>query len=179
MTQNDVHPAKPHYSELPISFDIATSQDIDLLEWRGEYTHLRKVFRRALMHQHRGRRLLWVARYRNYPIGRLFVLLKSPNSVVADGTNRAYLYSFRVVDAFQGMGIGTQLMELAETYLIEQGFEIATIAVAKTNYAALRLYHHRGYKIFTENTGEWEYYDHRNQLRKVMEPCWMLEKALG
>ena len=179
MAQNDIHPAKPHYNELPISFHIATSQDIQLLEWRGEYAHLRKLFRRALMHQHRGRRLLWVARYKHYPIGRLFVLLRSPDNIVADGVRRAYLYSFRVMDEFQGMGIGTQLMGLAETQLIEQGFEFATIAVAKTNYAALRLYQRRGYEIFTENSGEWQYYDHQNQLRKVMEPCWMLEKALG
>ncbi|MCA9889042.1 MAG: GNAT family N-acetyltransferase [Anaerolineae bacterium] len=178
MEQNETDARKKHYSELPITFDFATSQDIRLLEWKGEFAHLRRQFRRAFVQQHRGKRLILVARYKSYPIGRLFILLGNPTTIKTDSKRRAYLYSFRVMNLFQSMGIGTQLMEMAESILIEREFESAIIAVAKTNYGALRLYQQRGYKIFTENPGEWQYYDHRNRLRKVMEPCWMLEKTL-
>ncbi|QPC80628.1 GNAT family N-acetyltransferase [Phototrophicus methaneseepsis] len=164
--------------ELPITIRQATRDDIKKLEWQGQYTHFRRVFYRAYTQQRTGLRHLLVAVYQDYPIGRLFLLFNSHNLHMANGIDRGYLYSFRVMDLFQGLGIGTRLIHRAEDILRQQNYTKATIAVAKTNTGALRLYQRLGYETFMDDKGEWGYYDHRGHLQQVKEPCWLLEKSL-
>jgi ribosomal protein S18 acetylase RimI-like enzyme len=91
---------------------------------------------------------------------------------------RAYMYSVRVMDAFQRLGIGTALLQEAESILIERGYESVTIAAAKENEAARRLYERLGFHVMTEDAGRWHYVDHEGRTRQVVEPCWILEKQL-
>jgi ribosomal protein S18 acetylase RimI-like enzyme len=100
------------------------------------------------------------------------------NKRVADGKRRAYLYSFHVLDMFQGRGIGSHLLSVAETLLKQNGFHSMTIAVAMENQGALRLYRRRGFRIFAEDDGKWHYYDQHGERHDVHEPCWLLEKKL-
>ena len=79
---------------------------------------------------------------------------------------------------FRGRGIGTRLLEEAENILVERGFRWATIAVAKDNPDALRLYRRLGFRTIRADDGDWSYRDHEGSLRFVHEPCWVLEKQL-
>lgn len=153
--------------------------DLAKLEWFGQFIHYRRLFLRSYRGQLDGSRLMLVADINGFPIGRLFIQFRSKKASISDGRKRAYLYSFYVMELFQGQGIGTHLIKTAESILLERGFEVATIAVAKVNEGALRLYQRQGYHIFREEEGRWRYYDHNNILRHVHEPCWLLEKMLG
>jgi ribosomal protein S18 acetylase RimI-like enzyme len=82
------------------------------------------------------------------------------------------------MDMFQGQGIGTWLLSNAEVMALDRGLEWATIAAAKENTGARRLYERLGYKIYGENNGSWSYVDHRGITREVNEACWLLEKKL-
>jgi len=161
-----------------ISLRIARKQDVPMLEWYGQYRHYRNLFRRAYREQLQGRRLMLLADYNEFPIGHIFLQFKSSNKRIADGSSRAYLYSFRVMEMFRGQGIGTWLMSEAESILMDRGFEWATIAVAKDNVGALRLYQRLGYYKFAEDPGRWSYTNHRGNVVQVNEPCWILEKQL-
>lgn len=165
---------------LPISITLRTAEkrDLPLLEWYGEYRHFRNLFRRAYREQLQGRRLMLLADYNNFPIGQVFIQFQSTNRRIADGNYRAYFYSLRVMTLFRGQGIGTWLMREAETVLVSRGFKYATIAVAKDNHGALRLYERLGYGRFAEDSGEWSYINHRGEVIEVTEPCWILEKFL-
>jgi ribosomal protein S18 acetylase RimI-like enzyme len=156
----------------------AKREDIAKLEWHGQFAHLRQIFRRSYQGHIEGHRYMLIADSHTYPIGRLFINKLGKNPRLADGNNRAYLYSFQVMEAFQGCGIGTQLIHQAEQYLHLQRFRMATIAVAKTNTHALRLYKRLGYNIFADDEGRWSYTDHRGILREVNEPGYLLEKRL-
>ena len=157
----------------------AEKDDLPKLEWYGAYTHYRNLFRRAYRDQLKGRRLMLLADCNDFPIGCLFIQLVSSNRRIADGKGRAYLYSFRVMEMFRGRGIGTALISEAEQMLHDRGYHSATIAVAKTNTDALRLYERLGYQRFGQDPGRWSYTDHRGRLRQVEEPCWVLEKTLS
>jgi GNAT superfamily N-acetyltransferase len=152
--------------------------DLRLLEWYGQFKHYRRLFLKSYRGQLEGSRLMLVANINDFPIGRLFIQFHGQNTRISDGKNRAYLYSFSVLDIFQGQGIGTRLIQSAEIILRDRDYEMATIAVVKENEGALRLYQGQGYRIFGEEEGRWRYYDHRNILRHVHEPCWLLEKVL-
>jgi ribosomal protein S18 acetylase RimI-like enzyme len=163
---------------LPIAIRPATADDLPLLEWYGQYKHYRRLFRRTFQAQQDGRRLMLVADCNAFPIGQIFIQFNCDNSRIADGEERGYLFSLRVMQMFQRQGIGTRLVQQAETILSERGYHYATIAVAKSNNNARRLYHQLGYGVFAEDPGTWSYVDHKGKVRQVDEPCWVLEKSL-
>ncbi|MFO7323136.1 MAG: GNAT family N-acetyltransferase [Chloroflexota bacterium] len=164
--------------DLRIHLRLAVREDLPKLEWYGQYTHYRTLFRRAFREQQLGRRLMLVADCNGFPIGQLFMQLHSADREIADGVERVYLYAFRVMEMFRGHGIGTALMEEAEALALERGFRWATIAVAKENHDARRLYERLGYRIFKDDPGQWRYRDHEGRMQWVNEPCWMMEKEL-
>jgi ribosomal protein S18 acetylase RimI-like enzyme len=164
--------------EVEIVLRLARQDDLPKLEWYGQYTHFRPLFRRSFKEQQEGRRWMLVADCNGFPIGQLFVQLVSDEVEIADGVSRGYFYALRVMEMFRGQGIGTRLIEEAEFRLVSKGFRWATIAVAKENEDARRLYERMGYQIFRADPGEWRYRDHQGKTRNVREPCWIMEKGL-
>lgn len=162
---------------MPITLRAATRADLPKLEWYGQYAHYRNLFQRAYREQRAGRRLILLADSNNFPIGHVFVQFIRPEGQETGG--RAYLYSLRVMEMFQGHGIGTRLIREAEQISAARGYEFATIAVAKTNHGARRLYERLGYRVFGDDPGEWSFLDHEGRTRQVQEPCWLLQKELN
>ncbi len=165
--------------QLEVVFRFAERSDLPNLEWYGEYTHFRRVFMRAFEDQLAGRRLILLADVNGWPIGQVFIQLESWDDQFPDRGTRAYLYSLRVMDAFRQQGIGTALLREAEAILIARGYESVSIAAAKDNPGARRLYERLGYRVFAEDDGRWNYVDHEGRVRHVIEPCWVLEKHLS
>ncbi|MEP7293265.1 MAG: GNAT family N-acetyltransferase [Chloroflexota bacterium] len=164
--------------EMPVTLRLATYDDLPRLEWYGQYTHFRALFRRTYQEQLQHRRLMLVADCNDFPIGNLFVQLRGGEQRQTDGRRRAYFYSLRVMEMFQGHGIGTSLIYEAEQLAAEQHFQWATIAAATDNPRARRLYERLGYNVFAQDDGKWSYRDHENRVRYVHEPCWVLEKRI-
>lgn len=164
---------------VPITVRPAQQADIPRLEWYGQYAHFRTLFQRAYAEQKQGQRMILIADCQGFPIGHIFIQLHSKNTLIAEKDQRAYLYSFRVMEMFQRMGVGTRLILEAERLLHEHGYNTVTIAVSKTNHAARRLYERLGYKIFAQDSGQWSYIDHTGQARHINDPCWLLEKNLS
>jgi len=50
--------------------------------------------------------------------------------------------------SFQGLGVGTALMEAAFRDLAEEGFEQVTLTVTDANAGAVRLYQRLGFETF-------------------------------
>ncbi len=163
---------------MQVVFRFAERDDLPKLEWHGEYVHFRRVFHRAFEDQRAGRRLMLLADVNGYPIGQVFVQLESFDDFGRNAGQRGYLYSLRVMDAFQHQGIGTALLREAERILRERHYDSVSIAAAKDNPGARRLYERLGYKVYTEDSGRWNYVDHEGRTRHVVEPCWILEKML-
>lgn len=164
--------------ELPVALRLATYSDLPKLEWYGQYTHFRALFRRTYQDQLQHRRLMLVADCNNFPIGHIFIQLNNNEPRISEGRRRAYFYSLRVMEMFQGCGVGTRLIREAEVLAADHDFSWVTIAAAKDNLRARRLYERLGYHVFGEDEGKWNYLDHENRMRYVHEPCWVLEKRI-
>jgi ribosomal protein S18 acetylase RimI-like enzyme len=160
--------------QIPVQLRIAVADDVPKLEWYGQYRHYRNLFRRTFREQQAGRRLILIADVNNFPIGHLFIQFHDRDW----DADRAYLYSFRVMEMFRGRGIGTMLLREAEAHIMERDVYIATIAAAQDNPGARRLYERVGYQVYDEDSGSWSYVDHRGRVCHVNEPCWLLEKYL-
>jgi ribosomal protein S18 acetylase RimI-like enzyme len=163
---------------ISIRFRFAIEADLPKLEWGGEFAHFRRVLRNTYHEQQHGNRLMLLADLNGYPIGQIFIHLESLDRLLWQMQKRAYLYSFRVMPPFRGLGVGTALMAEVEKLLAERRFTQMSIAVAKENDGALRLYQKLGFSISGEDSGRWSYVDHEGRTRHVAEPCWLLEKNL-
>jgi ribosomal protein S18 acetylase RimI-like enzyme len=153
-------------------------QELPALEWDGEYTKYREVYRQTFEDMVRGQRLMLVAVSGTAIVGQVFVQLSSSELRFADGASRGYLYSLRVRPNWQGRGIGTQLIEAAEAALRQRGFRTAVIAAAKGNDGARRLYERLGYMVFADDPGVWYFTDVNGVKQTMEEPCWVLRKQL-
>jgi ribosomal protein S18 acetylase RimI-like enzyme len=156
-----------------------TADDLIGLEWDGEYRHFRRVYAEAFQRMQRGFSILWIAELSGKGIvGQVFIQFICDRHELADGMQRAYLYSFRVRNTYRGQGIGTRIMDVVEDDLRERGFHYVTLNVARDNPRAQRLYVRRGYHVVAPEAGIWSYLDDQGIWRQVEEPAWRMEKEL-
>jgi len=156
----------------------AEESDLAALEWDGEYKHFRRVYRQVMQDALRGTRVLLVAEVEEELIGQLFIAFESIWKSRFRGQPAAYLHSFRVKPAYRNQGVGHALMDRAEEEIIAHGYGRAVISVAKDNPGALRLYENLGYHVFSEDTGNWSYFDHEGMLQHIREPAFVMQKRL-
>jgi ribosomal protein S18 acetylase RimI-like enzyme len=153
--------------------------DLPLLEWEGEYIHFRNVFADVYKKIEKGSAKAWVAvTPKGYMVGQVFLQLTSDRRELADGWNRAYLYSLRVRPQYHNLGIGSKIISVLETSLRKMNYSWVTLNVARNNQNAIRLYVKLGFQIVAEEPGVWSYPDHKNVWRTVTEPSWRMEKRL-
>ncbi len=157
----------------------ATAADLPGLEWDGEFAHFRRVYADAYQRMVDGKSVLWVADLPGVGIiGQVFIQLTCDREELADGSCRAYFYSFRIRPAYRGAGLGTRVMQVVEMDLVKRGFKFVTLNVAKTNTDAQRLYFRHGYNIVAPEPGIWTYPDQYGIWHRVEEPAWRMEKKL-
>ncbi len=154
--------------------------ELPALEWDGEYTHFRNLFRQSFDEMRLGQRVMLIAHEAESDAlaGQVFVQFISADPKYADGASRGYLYALRVRPAFQNRGLGRQLILSAEDHLRSRKMQVATIGVAKDNSRAQKLYERLGYEIVAEDPGRWTYVDHLGRLREVNEPSWLMAHEL-
>lgn len=160
-------------------FRQAVEADLREMEWEGSYKRYRRVYKDVFQRASSGLALMWVVELPSFGmVGQAFVQLKMRDRSCANGTNRAYIHSFRVRPAFRSRGIGSALMAHIETDLQRRGFQEVTLNVAEDNPGALRLYQRLGYLIIKKIPGRWSFYDDTGKLQHVSEPGYRLMKRL-
>ena len=167
---------KDKTEDLDVHVREATEKDLPALEWGGEFSRFRLVYQRAMKEANRGRQTLLVAECGDNIVGQLFILFNTVHADPRPVPYTGYLYSFRVKPPFRNQGIGGLLITRAEEILLEKDFRRVLIGVAKINDGARRLYERQGYRIIAEDPGEWSFIDHENQIQRVAEPTYIMEK---
>jgi len=163
--------------ENQITVRHAARKDLPALEWEGEFKHFRHVFAEAFRLKELGDVIMWVTELTDFGlIGQLFIQLYGPHQIQANVNKYAYIYGFRVRSSYRGRGIGSQMLETAESDLVQRGFERIALNVARENESARRLYERRGYRVIAPEPGIWSYLDDRGRRRFVNEPAWRMEK---
>jgi len=162
-----------------IAYRFVTFEDLPSLEWDGEFTHFRRLYRETFRSTSLGRALMWVA---DLPftgiIGQVFVQLTSGRRELADGTLRAYFYGFRVKMPYRNLGVGSRLLETVEKDLKHRKYRWVTLNVARENPDACRFYERHGYRVVASDQGYWSYLDDSGKRHDMHEPAWRMEKHL-
>lgn len=156
-----------------------TKSDLPAMEWEGEYAHFRRVYADAYERMRMGYSMLWVAELPGFGlIGQVFIQYTCERPELADGIERAYLYSFRVRKEYRSLGVGSYIMQVVEEDLRKRGFYYVTLNVARDNPRAQQLYRRRGYYVVAPEPGIWSYPDEKGNWHQVEEPAWRMEKPL-
>lgn len=178
MTEIYVHLDDSH-SMQEIIIRPLVKTDLPALEWDGEYLHFRNLFADVYRKVEKDTAKAWVAVTKDEKmVGQVFLQMTSDRLELANGWDRAYLYSLRVRPQYQNLGIGSRLIAVVETTLLNMNFSSVTLNVSRSNQAAIRLYGRLGFKIVAEEPGVWSYPDHRGIWRTVTDPSWRMEKQL-
>jgi ribosomal protein S18 acetylase RimI-like enzyme len=157
----------------------ANKDDLPDLEWKGEYTHFRRLYADTYSMVQQARAIIWIAEENGTGlIGQCFVSLMGSRPELADGVIRAYIYGFRIKPYFRNHGIGTKMMHIVEKDLKHRGFRQITLNVGQENHAAERFYNRLGYAIVGEDPGQWSYIDDKGKRQDVHEPAWRMIKDL-
>lgn len=162
-----------------IHLRLLEEADLPALEWEGRFSHFRKLYQQHYKNYLIGSTLIWVAvNQAEKVIGQVFLLLYAKDKEIADGKNRAYLFSFRIRDEWRGQGIGSFMMQFVEDFLRQKGYSWLRLNVGRDNIAAIEIYRHRGYRIMGPDSGTWRYEDDNNKWQTVSEPAWRMIKEL-
>ena len=163
----------------PVLIRQANRDDLPDLEWKGEYSHFRRLYADTYKMVEQDNAIIWIAEMDGKGlIGQCFVSLKGNRPELADGKNRAYIYGFRIQPQFRNQGIGTLMMRTIQDDLRKRGFLQITLNVGQDNYAAHRFYDRLGYIIVGSDPGRWSYIDDKGKRRDVHEPAWRMIKDL-
>lgn len=154
-------------------------RDLVALEWNGEFTHYRNLYRTIYGKTINGDIKMWVAEIAQIGIvGQLFLqyTYKEKNPHIA--YDYVYFFSVRVKPQFRNRGIGTSLLRNAEQHSINKGFQYAMLFVARDNIRAKRFYENLGYCVICPIDGKWSYVNHLGKVVYVNEPSWKMLKRL-
>ena len=163
-----------------VTIRVLREPDLNALEWDGEYTHFRRLYRQIFQSTHKGRARMWVADLSGSGvIGQLFVHLDSTRKELADGTGRAYIFGFRVKPAYRGFGLGERMLDIIERDLLNRNYRWVTLNVGRQNQDARRFYERLGYRVVAKEPGRWSYLDDRGCRREVHEPSWRMQKQIS
>ena len=154
-----------------VTIRFARADDLPKLEWFGAFAHFRDYYQRTWRDHQAGRRLMLVAELQNFPVGQVWLDVTP--------LDYAYLYSLRVMEPLQGLGLGTRLIQSAEMLARSYGYGQIQLAVEKTNTAALRLYERVGFQVFSQRVDVWSYVDHHGETHWVQEDVYGMRKALA
>jgi len=154
-------------------------EDLPALEWEGEFKHFHNLYADTYARMVKGLTVMWVAEFPQQGIiGQVFLQLMADRPELADGWQRAYLFSFRIRPQYRNLGLGTKIVKVLEDYLLEKRFSRLTLNVGKDNPDALRLYKRQGFQVVGEEPGVWSYIDDKGNWQTVREPSWRMEKLL-
>jgi len=146
---------------------LRTLQESDLLslEWHGG-ADLRSFYQKQWKHHQAKNVLVIVADFNHFPIAQAAIhwLGKPTHPHIPD------IQSVRVMDAFQGQGLGTRILEMCETIVHSQNYSRISLAVAVENEGARRLYERLNYRVTgTPYDDKWSYIDSNERTVEVSE----------
>ncbi len=143
-----------------VEIRAATARDLAALAtWSGQ---VEGTFRPALDSEER---VLLVANANGrFPIGHLLIDL------------RGIISHLLVLAGFRGQGLGSALLDEAESLLGDVGH--ASLMVEKVNEGAIRLYERRGYVRTGESVETWPEPSADGTMELVDHPSWFMRKEL-
>lgn len=88
-----------------------------------------------------------IAMYEGQPVGHLYITWTGPSEQeVKKYANYPSVSALKVVENMRSQGVGTQLMDAAESLIRSKGFKVVGLGVGVENLSAQKFYNRLGYR---------------------------------
>lgn len=157
----------------PVSFRLARKPDLQHLEWDGLFAKDRKIMQAAFKKQQNGEMLMVVADAAGKRVGQVWLDLARYK-----GERAAYVWAMRVACALQGQGIGSRLLQEAESLAANRGFSTLRLVVDIQNSRARKLYRRAGFRTKGRIVEREPYKTSTGRSVLLRRPRFVMEKGL-
>jgi myo-inositol-1-phosphate synthase len=137
---------------LPVTIRACREADLPQLEWFGAFTHHRTIIREAFELQRLGEVVMLVAEAGGFPIAQAWLDLRPRLE-----TSFPMVWAVRVLEPFQGAGVGTRLMAALEEEAAALGFHGLELGVEQDNGRARAFYERLGWRVTGERRETYGY----------------------
>ena len=153
--------------------------DLPALEWDGEYSCYRRVYKNVFQNSFRGITRPFVAETAADGIIGQVILTERPPSETYDPNRYTYfLTSFRVKPAFRNRGLGSRMLvvcgETARRHKITSIF----LNCSRENSAGKHFYLMNGFSVVREELTSWSYVDPAGVLHNQQELSYLMRRII-
>ncbi|MGF7184158.1 ribosomal protein S18 acetylase RimI-like enzyme [Desulfitispora alkaliphila] len=155
-----------------------TTQDFTKLDWSwSNYPITKEKFKQNIV---KGQQDFLVVEDEGKLLGELHIVWNSVDEEEANGSNRAYLCTFRVHPMYRRKGMGGALMESALKLVKKRGFYEVSIGVRKDDEDVKSLYKRWGFVDFIKNkTVDHHNFEAENKYKEQEIPIELYVKKLN
>ena len=121
-------------------------QDLRILTQLFDYNDVEQMILECTQDMQKGIIDIFVLYDEDVLVGELHVMYESDDENYAIRDRRAYLFAFRIREAFQNKGYGTYLLKTVLESLKENGYCEFTVGVEDDNFRAIHMYQKEGFK---------------------------------
>ena len=115
-------------------------QDLRILTQLFDYNDVEQMILECTQDMQKGIIDIFVLYDEDVLVGELHVMYESDDENYAIRDRRAYLFAFRIREAFQNKGYGTYLLKTVLESLKENGYCEFTVGVEDDNFRAIHMY---------------------------------------
>lgn len=162
---------------LKIEFRRCRRDDLEALEWWGQFSEHREIIRAAFERQRLGELVMLLADLEGFPIGQVWIDFR-PTPRTEEGKISASLWAVRVLPPLRNQGIGEKLMLAAEEIVRGRRYDELALTVERSNPGAKRFYERLGYRTSGNADGEYSYRSPTGQVRRIPLNQWVMRKPL-
>ncbi|MGE5683385.1 MAG: GNAT family N-acetyltransferase [Bacillota bacterium] len=160
-------------ANMDIIYRACRSCDLKELEWFGMFYNHRSIIQDSFKRHKLGTNYMIVAEANSFPIAQVWIDLEKKKH-----ENTGVIWALRVLQPFQRLGIGTDLIRISEDYLRRKKYSFSEINVEKDNLQARRLYERLGYIPVGQETEEYSFVTPDRIVINGKSVNWILQKPL-
>ena len=162
-----------------VTIRLLKEEDLPELEWNGEYTRYRKVYREVYRNLQNGISLPYVAETESDGIiGQVFLTRKEPNPSYSPRSKYFFLSSFRIKPQFRGKGLGSRLMQICFRDVRSHKLRDIFLNCASDNNRARRFYEKHGFRIIRLDEGNWTFINDEGLVVTEKQSAYLMRRTL-
>jgi ribosomal protein S18 acetylase RimI-like enzyme len=158
---------------VPVTIRACREEDVPQLEWFGAFTHHRAIIREAFELQSCGEAVMLLAVAGGFPIGQAWLDLRPRLQVPFP-----MVWAVRVLEPFQGAGLGARLMAALEEAAADRGYRGLQLGVEQENDRARAFYERLGWRVTGERRESYGYTTPDGQAVAHQLHEWVMAKNL-
>ena len=162
-----------------VTIRLMKETDLPELEWDGEYSRYRKVYREVYHNFRRGITMPFVAETaEDGLIGQVFLTFKDPNPSYMPRSRYCFISSFRVKPQFRDKGLGSRLVDVCFREARNHHLRDIFLNCSSDNNRARWFYEKHGFRVIRLDDGNWSYVNAEGFVVTEHQSAYVMKKTL-